>query len=224
MSDLISRIQKQFRKRGLKGVLRGAIRFLLRPAYAREEVVMFRKPLRADYRTVPLPPSLRKRAFAFTWGSAADVGRIGFIDDRWKACIRAYLAEGSEICLCEFDGEILSYLLSHGRHILDTPRGLRLPLGSGEVYQFDGQVAPEFRGKGLAQHHMNHFETEMMRRGFHDVISIVESGNQSATRFHERNGFRAARRGAYVRLGPFQDWRWGAAIPAVGAEAVGAAP
>jgi ribosomal protein S18 acetylase RimI-like enzyme len=214
MSSLLAKIQKHYRQRGIRGLAAGTAGFLARPFYERKAVAMLGKPARAESGSIPLPACLRDGLGRFYQGAAADVGLIDFIDARWKKCILGYLDAGAEIRLGRFGGRILSYQMSHDRLILDLPRGLRIPLRNRQVYWFDVQVAPEFRGQGIARHHMDYFEMEMLQRGVAEVISIVEVENQTSMRFHERNGFRLLRHGSYFRLAGLKSWKWGAASPA----------
>lgn len=209
MSKLLGKIRKHYLKGGVGGLAARTAVFLARPFCERKGVVMLAKAARADYGEMPLPCCLKGAPGGFYRGAAADVGRIGFIDSRWKRLILAYLNAGAEISLGRFGGKILSYQLSHDRVILDIPRSLRIPLRNHQVYLFDVQVAPEFRRQGIARRHLNYFEMEMMERGFREVISIVEVGNQASLRFHERNGFRLLRPGGYFRLGTLKSWKWG---------------
>ncbi|HKZ05965.1 MAG TPA: GNAT family protein [Methylomirabilota bacterium] len=79
-----------------------------------------------------------------------------------------------------------------------------IPLGAGDVYQYDSFTAPDVRGLGVAALRVawmaRHFQAEGARR----LLAVVWPGNPGAFRPLERVGYR--RRGSIraFRLGP---WR-----------------
>lgn len=189
MINLYTVFNKKYNRYGAFGLVKVMLRKLVRRFYQRKEFFVLTKSLEWHSDQYLLPKSIRASRLEFGNIPLRKIDEIKFIDESRKGYLRKYLNEGAELYGLWVNEQIRSFNLVHTKRMLDLSKNIDEPLLDNQIYQFDGLVDPAFRGKALAQYHMDQLYRVYAAAGYKDSLCLVEKDNRASLRFHRRNQY-----------------------------------
>ncbi|MCH2101204.1 MAG: GNAT family N-acetyltransferase [Planctomycetes bacterium] len=102
------------------------------------------------------------------------------------------------------DGECWGYMMNSRKPFRDRLFGFKVPIEPNEVFQFDGWVHPDYRGRLIAILGQNWVFDQRRAEGFEATVVTVRRQDKSARRYHDRYGFDPIGVVTHWRIGPFK--------------------
>lgn len=102
------------------------------------------------------------------------------------------------------DGQCWGYMMNARKPIPDPLYRFTIPLAPDEVYQFDGWVNPQNRGRMVAVIGNNWVWDRRRDEGFEGIVVTVRKKDKPAQRYHQRGGFEPIGEATHWRVGPFR--------------------
>lgn len=102
------------------------------------------------------------------------------------------------------DGECWGYMMQSERPIQDPLYRFTIPIREREVYQFDGWVHPDYRGRLIAMMGTNWVLDKRRAQGIEGIVVTVRKNDAPAQKYHRRFGFEQIGVVVHWRIGP---WR-----------------
>lgn len=134
------------------------------------------------------------------WASPRDVEAICPLGRRSPAMLRERFARGDLALVVLVDGEIAgAQWYSRGPRSVDGV--FRVELADGELWSYDGLIAPHQRGRGLFSVLVREASRKLAREGYHRRLNAFDVPNRRAAAGARRVGARPLVRLAGLRLG-----------------------
>jgi len=102
------------------------------------------------------------------------------------------------------DGECWGYMMNSRKPFRDRLFGFTVPIEPTEVFQFDGWVHPDHRGRLLGIAGQNWVFDRRRAEGFEATVVTVRRQDKAARRYHVRYGFEPIGIVTHWRIGPFK--------------------
>ena len=198
---VIARLRRKYEELGFYGTVADAVRSLKEKIYFEKYVVIYVRSLEK-----PLPSYRPLKECEFRMMNLEDIDNTGFINEEKKEKYRGYLRDGVEGVISVSNGEILAYHFVCFEDTEESTTGIPFHLKSAQVYQFDGFVDPDFRGKGIFFFHMGYFFKKMLERGYEETTCLVDCPNRASIRFHNKIGFEPVKKARCRRF--FGKWSY----------------
>ncbi len=132
------------------------------------------------------------------WAEEADFDRLVAFGIE-PAELRARLARGARVAILEQDGRIgaWNWFEAEGHDDYDW---LRFTLSPGEIWGFNGRVAPDLRGRAAFARVRGFAARDLAREGNCRIVSNIDALNRSSLRARAKTGSVALGRFFWVRL------------------------
>ncbi len=150
------------------------------------------------------------------WAGEADFERlVAFGID--PAELRSRFARGARVAILEQDGRVAAWnWFETDSH--DDYDWLRFTLSPGEIWGFNGRVAPAVRGRGAFARVRGFAARDLAREGYRRIVSNIDALNRSSLRARAKTGSAALGRFFWIRAlgvtllrvdGSMRVGRWG---------------
>jgi ribosomal protein S18 acetylase RimI-like enzyme len=209
LTKIKEKVQRAYRRGGVFGVTAKPIRLVANILYDRKELLFLKRPL-----DIPIPSHRTVLPTVAHEIGIETFEKLDFVTkERIEYCKR-YLSMGCR-CYAGVAGEtIVGFFFVAFSPIREEKMGFMIQPEPGQVYQFDGEVAKEFRGKSIAVDHMANCWKLMRDMGYSETICFIDRSNRVSSRFHKRLDFTPFKIGTYRRIMFFKNIRYSAWDPA----------
>jgi ribosomal protein S18 acetylase RimI-like enzyme len=178
------KFKKSVRKNGLGKTALKLIGAASRPLFEQRRYVFMKRSLDIPLFDYPPVADLTFREFF-----ADEIDCIWFAAPEKKRYFIKHFDQGARGFLSEIRQKPICYSFAAFKPIVEEIMQCTIPVAPDEAYAFDAETARQYRGRGVALAHTDHFWAVMRQEHCRSVTCLVDVANKAGMRLNMRLGF-----------------------------------